>query len=221
MRENNDKSIYTDTRGQLMLEILLVIGVVAIAAALVSQLALSSLRGNQASIESTASTGLIKETMEAVAAASFSKWQNIYSLTKDSAHYYATTSASGWQILAGEETLRLNDKNLVRYFTVSDVCRDSAKQIVATATAPCGGLTNDPSTQKITATVGGSGQATTSESQYLTRWRNKIYLQSGWTASSSETLTCPVASTTCETSFFGGLSNLVATGTGSTSLQVK
>ncbi len=182
-----------DQRGQLLLEMLLLIGVIVMVGGLVSQITYASLTANKSSSLKSAAEGLADEEFAGVTAATYAKWHNLYNLTKSSSsHYYVSQVAGAWQINSGDETLSLNGTTFTRYFYISNVCRDDAtKAIVATSgVPPCtAGNSDDPSTQKVTVHVGWDG-GTISKSEHLTRWRNLLCQQSSWSATSSATSTC-------------------------------
>jgi hypothetical protein len=186
--------IRMDERGQLLLEILISVGIAAIVLALISQLAFASLRATKAAAESGVASGLIEGEFDAIEAVAFEKWQKIYDLNKSTSdHYYATTTAGAWTVSAGDESLIINDLTFVRFFTISNVCRDNTtKAIIITAgVPPCtAGNSDDPSVQKITVNLSWSG-GSLSRAKYLTRWRNKTCSQTSWTGTGAGPANCP------------------------------
>lgn len=175
-----------DNRGQLLLEILIVVGILAVVGALVSQLIIVSMRASKASNESNVAMALSREIVESVTAISFQNWLSIYGLDKDGSKYHTATTTTSWSIIPGVETVKFNDLEYARYFTVENVSRDLNKLIESGYVAGH----DDPSTQKLTVFVGYNG-ATTTVFQYLTRWRNKTCVQTGWSGTGSGTTTCP------------------------------
>lgn len=205
-----------DQSGQLLLEILIVIGLVATVSAIASPLILAGLNSNRWATGSGLAAGLAEETITAVEASSFERWQNIYGLNKSGSHYYPYQQAGAWKIAGGDETLTLNNFKFFRYFTVSDVCRDNTTRAIAADAPPCdAGNADDPSTQAITAYVGWLNGATTSRAHYLTRWRNRVCAQTGWSGAGSGTTTCP-------SSQYGSATDIDIAGTpGSLKLQAN
>lgn len=184
-----------DDRGQLLLEILIAVGVAAVVLSVVSQLVLVSLNSNKATVESTIAENLVQEEFKAVGAIAFSKWQNIYNLTKaTTSHYFATSTGGVWATSTGDEIISLNGLSFTRYFTIANVCRDDVSRAIITTDGvpPCtAGNSDDPSTQKITVTVSWAGGAIT-RSDHLTRWRNRTCVQTSWVSGGSTgTTTCP------------------------------
>jgi hypothetical protein len=186
--------VINNTQGQLLLEILIAVGVAAVVLSVVSQLVLVSLNSNKATVESTIAENLAQGEFKAVGAIAFSKWQNLYNLTKaTSSHYFATSTAGAWATSTGNETISINGLSFTRYFTISNVCRDDATRAIITTIGvpPCtAGNSDDPSTQKITVTVSWSG-GTIVRSDHLTRWRNQTCVQTSWNSTGSGTTTCP------------------------------
>lgn len=180
--------------GSLLLEILIVIGVVAIIIPLVAQIVVTSLNSNKWTTENKVATGLADETMKAIENVSFEQWQNIYSKLKGPTNHYHTLKEGGaWSTAIGDESLTVNDLDYTRYFIISDVCRDNiTKDIITTSDVPpCAiGNSDDPSTQKITVTLTWT-DGTLSKDYYLTRWRNKICHQTSWSGAGSGPVSCP------------------------------
>jgi len=187
-------NVLKNNQGQLLLEILIAVGVAAVVLSVVSQLVLVSLNSNKATVESTVAENLAQEEFKAVEAIAFSKWQNLYNLTKaTTSHYFATSTAGVWATSTGDEIVSLNGLSFTRYFTSANVCRDDATRAIITTAGvpPCtAGNSDDPSTQKITVTVSWSG-GTITRSDQLTRWRNQICTQTSWNSTGSGTTTCP------------------------------
>ena len=87
----------------------------------------------------------------------------------------------------------------IRYFSISDVCRtnDASSTVVEDIIPPCGSNIADPTTKKIIittswATPTGNTQVTLTD--FITRWKNKVFLQSDWaggTQSEDTVLTKP------------------------------
>lgn len=183
-----------DNRGQLLLEILIAVGVAAAVLSIVSQLVLVSLNSNKAAVESALAENLAQAELRAVSAIAFSKWQDIYNLTKAPAnHFFASSTEGFWLVQSGDETINLNGLMFIRYFTVDNVCRDNTNKaiIIRDDYGACtAGNSDDPSTQKIIVTISWSG-GSISRKDYLTRWRNQTCVQTSWDALSSGTTTCP------------------------------
>jgi type II secretory pathway pseudopilin PulG len=180
--------------GSLLLEILIVIGVVAIIIPIIAQIVITSLNSNKWTNENKTAASLADEAIRAIENVSFEKWQNIYSKMKGSAnHYYITKNGGAWSTAIGDENLTVNNLNYVRYFTVFNVCRDDVTKIIITnaGVPPCTtGNSDDPSTQKITVTVTWAN-GTLNKDYYLTRWRNQVCHQTSWSGAGAGPVSCP------------------------------
>jgi len=211
MKNNLKKS------GSLLLELLIVIGVIAIVIPLVAQIVISSLNMNKWTVTNKTALDLVDEEFKAIDGVSFTKWQNIYSQIKlNSSHYYMVKSGGAWSISLGDESLTVNGLGYTRYFTISNVCRDDTSNTIITAsgTPPCTtGNSDDPSTQKITVTVSWQN-GTISKDYYLTRWRNQICNQTSWSGVGSG----PVS---CSSSVYESATNIDVSSTTSLKLQAK
>ena len=132
------------------------------------------------------------ETLEAVRGASDEKWQNLYDLTKGSAnHHYPSQSSGKWVISNnGDETVAVNSIPYARYFVVDNVSRDQTPTSRAIENT-YNSANDDPSTQKVTVTVTTNWATSTAVtfSQYLSRWRNKVTVQTSWTGGGGESST--------------------------------
>jgi len=182
--------------GSLLLEILIVIGVVAIIIPIVAQVVVMSLNSNKWTTENKVATGLVDEAGKAIESVSFEKWQNIYSKLKGPTnHYYTIKNGGAWSTALGDESLTVNGLNYTRYFIISNVCRDDTTKTIITTVGvpPCTtGNSDDPSTQKITVTVTWlNGTLTTSKDYYLTRWRNQVCHQTNWSGTGGAPVSCP------------------------------
>jgi hypothetical protein len=175
--------------GQILLEVLIAMSVAAIVVVLGSQLIYVSLLGNKVAEENGVASGLLNETLVAVQAAATENWNNLYSLTHGATAYYPQKSTGKWALTAGTESVPLNFAAYSRSFTIQNVCRnDTTNAIVGISDSSgsaitCNDISNsrlDPSTQKITVTISWPSAAAQSNSSYLTRWRNKICVNTDW-----------------------------------------
>jgi type II secretory pathway pseudopilin PulG len=183
------KNITIDDRGALLLEILVVIGVLAIIVSFGSQLFLTSARSNKWARERNVALGLAEEVLEGVRGVASEDWLNIYKPPNgsgDSAadkgsshHYYLQATGTKWVVLSGDETVTMDGMNYTRYFVIENTSRGAADGNIESAYTSAD---DDPSTQKITINISWSGAEPLSMVQYLTRWRNKVCVQSNWSA---------------------------------------
>lgn len=193
-------------RGQLLLEVLIVTTLAAAVILLGSQITNIALKGTRGSGEQERAGALAAEVFDAVRASSTEKWQNLYQLTKPSAHYYPAQSSGKWVLNAGDETVTIDGIAFTRYFTVDNVSRDSSTRNIEAA---YNAANDDPSTQLVTVNVSWVGGTPLIVSEYVTRWRNKVCVQTAWTGVGAGPATCPAtnygAQTNIDTSVSGQL----------------
>jgi len=180
----------TQKRGSLLLELLVAISVLAVILSVGSEAVFVSLQSSKISGQRDIATGLASEMLESVRAVSDEKWQNLYNLTK-STHYYPTQSAGKWTLTtAGDETIVLSTGTFTRYVVIEDVSRNQSTRAIETTYSS---VNDDPSTQKVTATVSWAGADPFVVSEYFFRWRNQTCAQTGWTGngnSGTNVVTC-------------------------------
>lgn len=179
----------THERGALLIEILVAVTVFAAIAAIGSQALIVSLRSNKTAAEKGEGAQLLSEMIRGVRSLSDESWQNLYGLTKDTAHYYPSLQGGKWTLTSGDEIILLGQTRFSRYFTVANVSRDPSTRAVETS---YDADHDDPATQKITAIVSASTTGSLSVSVYLSRWRNQVCGQTSWSSSgSSGARNCP------------------------------
>jgi type II secretory pathway pseudopilin PulG len=164
-------------KGQLLLEILVVVAVMSTIIGLGSQMIIVSMRSSKSANERNVAMGLMEETFETTKIIAAEKWQNIYDTSKGSANHYHSTSTNGkWILAAGDASTTINGLIYTGYFITDNVSRDSNKEIESTYNSS----NDDPSTQKITAYVSWTNGETVTYEEYITRWRNKVCYQTNW-----------------------------------------
>lgn len=218
-------------RGQLLLEILVVVGIIALITVVSSQAIYSGLLGNKKSSERSMALSLAQETFEAVRAISSERWQSVYTdLVHGTTAYYPSQSSGKWVVSSGVESVVLDSLTFSRSFTVQNVCRNvTARDILAVTTGPpagqgatCASGLEDPSTQKVTVTISwNGGDDSVSWSEYMTRSHNKVCLQTSWSTSGDpgSPVTCP-SPTSGATGNYNAL-NSVTTGGGGASFCIS
>ncbi len=183
-------------KGSMLLELLVVIGILAVILTIAAQSVSVSLRSGKVSGERDVAAGLAGEMLEAVRGASEENWQNIYARTKVAQNYYAATGTNGWVIATGTEQIALNTAVYTRSFIVANVSRDPNSRLIESTYV---GGHDDPSTQLITVSVSWPGGVTFSTSEYFFRWKNKACDQSTWTTGGSGTATSTCQNTSYDT----------------------
>lgn len=187
--------------GQLLMEALLAISAAVIVLSLGAQLVYVSLRSSQVAGDRNIGLGLVEEGIGAVGNIATEQWQNIYALTKTGTHYYPVVATGKWTIVLGDQSVTVGTKIFTRYFTVSNVCRDTVTRNITGSTDTNGStmlcVTNggafDPSTQLVAMNVQlpDSGDML-STGEYMLRWRNKTCAQTSWAGGAgSGVKSCP------------------------------
>jgi type II secretory pathway pseudopilin PulG len=198
------KGCFKNQQGQLLLEILVVVGITAIIGSIAAQIIYAGMVGNKVSSERNIALGLAEGTFEEVQNVAIEKWQNIYNLNKGSTAYYPQESSGKWIISSGSEQVVVGNITFTRYLYIKNVCRESSgdgRNITgvtdsngsATTCTTSGGVF-DPSTQKIVVTVSwpAAGANPVSMSDFISRWPNKSCNQTSWqTSGSSGAKNCP------------------------------
>ena len=178
--------------GQSLVEVViaLAIGVLFIGVATVAVVPI--LRSNLETKNVQIATSLTQEYLDNIKNLAESKWFNIYnpaSAKGQNSQFYLGVASTSYQIFSGTTSTIIGGLTFTRYFSIENVNRNfcgsgdiDANATSTTCTSGPGtvGITDDPSTQKITVTVNWQNSRSISRSQYLTRSRNKIFDQTDW-----------------------------------------
>lgn len=166
--------------------------------------------------------------MDNVKAVTDANWNNIYLLTKaSSTHYYINTATSPFSTSSGDQVVSVGGLAYTRYFYIDNVSRDlcGTGQATTTATTTCtsgpgsAGVSSDPSTQKITVVVTWPGAAQgVTFSQYLTRVRNGVFVQTDWSGGAGQELFATTTDGILVNNKFASSSNVTFSSLGSISL---
>lgn len=199
-------------KGQMLIEILLAVLIAAIVIGAASSLGYVGLKSGQSSGAKSSAVALVQEGLEAMQAIAETDWHNIYlpptgsGLSTDKGEsfpYYVYKNGTSWAIstdvakrdiiVSGEtysntylRTIYIYNVNRQKAGNDRKIC--SEKEIAESA-AGCsvGEYIEDPSTQKIKVVVTRAGEAEVSVSEYLTRWKNNVSVQSDWSGGSGQT----------------------------------
>lgn len=167
-------------KGQILIELLLVIAIVGVIAGLAAQMIGVSLRTVQVSGRETIAKNLAEEMMETVRAVSGEKWHNVYLLNKGQTNAYypfhQTSPTDKWVLLAGQENVIIEGVTYTRYLYFENAYRDEITEKIVPSGA---GTYEDPSAQKMTAVVTWKDGSITL-SDYFSRWPNETAIQTGW-----------------------------------------
>ena len=189
---NKIKNIDTKIKGSLLLELLISMSILIVIILVGTNAVFLSMKSNEAARERDVVTTLANESLEAVQAVAEENWQDIYSLVKDSQHYYPMLSRSKWILTTtpANETVVFNGKNYKRYVVISNASRNNDSRNIQDV---YNSSFDDPSTQKISATVTSPGGYTITAYRYFFQWKNKICDQNSWITpgSSNQVKICP------------------------------
>lgn len=124
---------------------------------------------------------LASEYLDTLQTISEKNWHDIYDLSGKgpSSQFYLIASGTTYAILPSATTTIMEEKSFTRYFSVENVNRDNGEITES-------GGNEDPSTQKIMATVDWEGGRTLNKTQYLTRSRNSVFRQTDWSGGSGQ-----------------------------------
>ncbi|MDF1498116.1 MAG: hypothetical protein P1P85_02020 [Patescibacteria group bacterium] len=190
---------YSNQKGQLLIEIILAILIGALILGATANLITVSQRAGQISGEKNNAILLAQEGIEAIGSIKDNSWHNIYlppdgtgneNSDKGDAKIYCIENDGNSWFLSGPFVpspsiinceINLNGIIYLRKIVIDNVHRDFTdieRKIVTS------GGTQDPSTQKIKLTVSYKGGSDVVLEKYITRWRNKIFIQSNWAGGS-------------------------------------
>ncbi len=156
--------------GQMIVELLMVIGLSAITLPALLTGFVVSREGRPQQTQRLAAVAFLKETKEAVRVVRESDWANISTDIVMGNEYHPVLSGSTWTLAAGNETVN----GLTRSVVISDVYRDANGAIVTS------GGTLDPSTKKAVSTVSWTQpfSSSISATSFFTRFLdNAAYIQ--------------------------------------------
>ncbi len=152
-------------------------------------------------------TELGKELLDDTKVWATANWNNLLALATSSANqYHLLTAQSPFSSATGTEpvvvaTTTNSTTTYQRYFYLSDAYRTSAGNLTTTAS----GNYYDPSAKLVTAVTSNTSTksaayATTTMSEYLTRYANNIYDQSDWSGGPGQNNPVAIAGNTFATS---------------------
>lgn len=214
MKQYSSRTI--KNRGQLLLEVLVAIGLIAMIALIVLTALQTGPKTTQTANVQSRATELAREAQEIVRDIAGRDWDKICDsaytgceITSGSPyHAEIDPTSTEWILAADPETKTLADINYTRSVVIDNVCRDNASGAIVACGTP--DSSDDPSTRKITVTVSGPGAGDTVFVTYLSRWgkkdagqsyaQNCAAFQTDWsggvstTASTTGTVPCASAS---------------------------
>ena len=181
-------------KGQSIVEVLISVAIAALIIGSATVAINLAIKSGSSSKTISAAVPLAEELIDKARVVAEADWTNIYSplgtSNKNSPnHYYfapgALTLVAASPADSGE-TITINENDFVRYFYIQDVNRTNCGRgdISLSSNVPCSSgaeISEDPSTQKITAEVKLDGAVVISLSEYITRRTNVITHDTDWT----------------------------------------
>jgi hypothetical protein len=191
-------------KGQMLIELLLTIGLLAIIFPAILTGIIASREGKPQHIQRDQAVTLLKETEQAVRSVRDMGWTNIATFSATPLH--PVISSSHWALVTGSETI----DTLTRQIIISDVYRDTDGKITES------GGTIDPSIKKITTTISWNSPFSSSinSSLYLSRTTNATQSQTTQTDFNAGTKDSVIVEATSGTSIPDNGQIKLATGSG-------
>lgn len=185
-------NFHLNQKGQFLLEILVAVLIAALIIGAASGLMMVSLRSGQNAGEKNSALLLAQEGLEAIESIRDASWHNIYLPPDGNGNfadkgnafpYYVRKNGFSWELSnnAADRDVLIDGKTYSRTVYVYNVNRDSAGYITE-----IGGM-EDPSTQKIEAVISYDMGSDLIIGEYISRWKNEIFIQSDWSGGPGQT----------------------------------
>lgn len=192
-----------NSQGQSLIEILIGLGIGVALILGASTLIAVNLKGSSVSKMTQTSALLTDEIVASARSISESDWHKIYCPPNgicpgagkgDGVNYYIDYTGPSPQIISGNETVIVEGKEFIRYFNINNVNRDQCgmgaftqNSETACASGPGStGISEDPSTQKITVVVLYGNNELIKQDHYLVRSKNSFFKQTDWKGGSGQ-----------------------------------
>jgi len=183
-------------QGQSLIELIVGITLAVILIGAASGTAALVLKSNMQTKRLETATNLSRELSDNLRSFADADWRNLYDLLHGSGnHYYLNATSSPFTTSTGDQAVTVESVSYTRYFYVENVNRDlcGAGNVTTDATTTCTGgpnttgVTDDPSTQRVTVVATWPGTATGVQLvEYLTRNRNTTLTQTDWSGGASQ-----------------------------------
>jgi len=184
-------SLLKTTRGQSLVEIMIAVGIAAILLGGATAAIIPILRSNLETRNVQITNLLAQEYLDNLESLAESDWHLIYnppSSKGPSSQFYLRATTTTFEIISGTTSTVVEGRTFTRYFSIENVNRDlcGAGDITTNASTTCTsgpgavGVTDDPSTQKITVSISWPENRSLSKIQYLTRSVNRVFRQTDW-----------------------------------------
>jgi len=169
------------TEGQSLIELILAIALgvifIGVAAMVIAPILKINTETNEAKVGGAWARELLENTRLWVE----NDWHNLDGLARQE-YYYLSTSTDIFVLSDGIESVDFGTTTYRRFFYIQDICRDSNNVFSFTGEAPCDNpYVTDPSVVKVNLRYSWSPEyATKTFSALVTRFRNKITVQTDW-----------------------------------------
>lgn len=188
-------------RGQSLVEMIIGISLGVVFMGIAAGSVTFILRNNLEARTSQIAASLAQEYLDGVSVVSESNWLAVYNpptAKGPTSQFYLNISGSNYVIIGGATSTAVENRSFTRYFSIENVNRENCgtgNVIASGASGSCAinfpgvstDINEDPSTQKIIATVEwDGGQRKISLTKYLTRSRSAIFLQTSWANGSGQ-----------------------------------
>lgn len=182
-------------KAQSLVEILIAMAVGAIFIGAATGAVVLLLRNSLDLRTNQIAASLTQEYIDALKSLSESNWRNIYDLTPKGpdSEFYLIPSGNSYVINSGTTSTAREGHTFTESFSAENVNRDSCGvgNITTDAAGPClgpgaAGITDDPSTQKITVRVTWPPNHSIAKIEYLTRSRNSVFRQTDWAGGNNQ-----------------------------------
>lgn len=181
-----------DSKGQLLIEMLAAIAVIALIIVAVSNLFIVNMKESKFTEGRNDALMLAQEGMEAIRSISENSWHNIYlppmgDGNKDDKGadniYCLTNNGTAWNMTGpflasgpyADCEISMNNRTYSRKIIIDDVKRENGNISESLGS-------DDPSTQKITVIISYEDGKDVVLEQYQTRWKNRILKQNDWSS---------------------------------------
>lgn len=171
-------------KGQILVETIIGVGVIAFVLSGIIPLFLVGIRGGSESWRTDSARLLASEAMAAAKALKMENWNNLYrplgtNNKGPSNPYHAINNSNTWSLASGAEPITVNNLTFIRQIQIDNVSRtgNNGAGNLETSYNPS---RDDPGTQKITVKVSWPGSAGIELTDYLSRWQNTLWQQTDW-----------------------------------------
>src|SRR3989344_4583934 len=173
-------------KGQSLVELIISISLGVVFLGIAAGSATMILRNNLEARTSQIAASLAQEYLDGVFSLAQKNWLNVYDPPEakgPNSQFYLDISGGNYFIISGTTSTVVESRSFTRYFSIENVTSNATTTscLIGFQGSGSGDIADDPSTQKIIATVEwDNGQRKASSVRYLTRSQNASFRQSDW-----------------------------------------